>query len=85
MSFAPEGIIGSTFAAGRAGIPQASNATAVSRKAITTKVNGSVGLTSKSRHLIKHIKADDASKPNANPDNVSFSPLRKPSFNDITR
>src|SRR5215470_6786085 len=49
--------IGSTFAARRAGIQQASKATAVSNSAIAANVTGSVALTPKSRVLIVRVNA----------------------------
>ena len=52
-------IIGSTFVARRAGIQQASNATAMSSSAIAENVAGSVALTPKSRFFIVRVNAND--------------------------
>src|SRR5499426_1331161 len=66
--------IGSTFAARRAGIQQASIATKVSSGGITTNVIGSVALTPYSRPPIRRVTAKAAANPAATPTSVRIIP-----------
>src|SRR5262249_12395550 len=71
--------IGSTFVVRRAGIQQATSATAINNNEITTNVSGSVALTPKRSFRINRVKISDASSPHPTPASVSFSPCRKTS------
>src|SRR5262245_53819213 len=71
--------IGSTFVARRAGIQQATSATAVSNKEIAMKVIGSVALTLNSLVFINGVSASDASNPIPTPANVRINPCRRTS------
>lgn len=58
---------GSTFAACRHGIMQASIATAISNNAIIPIVGGSIGVTSYSWLAISRVKANAPTMPNKSP------------------
>src|SRR5262249_54131407 len=66
--------IGSTFAARRAGIQQATSATTLSKSAITTNVSGSVALTPNSKPDIRRVSAKAAPEPSATPIEASVIP-----------
>ena len=72
--------IGSTFAALRAGIQQASNATISCRIAITVNVSGSVALTPKSKPCSNRVSAKAVSKPRPMPITINLMPCHKTSL-----
>src|SRR5262245_122509 len=74
-------IIGSTFAARRAGTKQASSATIVNNNATTMNVTGSVALTPNSKVFINRVRANAEVSPIATPAAPSFPPCAMTSFN----
>src|SRR5262249_2700489 len=77
--------IGSTFVARRAGSQQANNATSSNTKAITPKVNGSVGRTLNNKVSIHLVNAKAVNSPITTPIRASFSPCVRISFNTSRR
>src|SRR6185369_17627763 len=68
-------IIGSTFAALRAGIRHATSATPANSSGTATNVNGSEAFTPNNNELIKRVNANDATRPIPTPSSVSPMPF----------
>src|SRR5215468_9931998 len=75
--------IGSTFAARRAGIQQATSATTVSKSAITTNVSGSVALTPNSKPDIRRVSATAAAEPIVTPIKARLIPCLMTSLSTL--
>jgi hypothetical protein len=76
---------GSTLIARRAGIQHASSDTAIDNSAAPVKVNGSAGLTSKSKPARKRINTSATNDPSTTPTKASFRPCPIINRNSIVR